>query len=199
MQLLQHNITYIQCLIEDILAVTEQTLKASASSVLLADQENHELCFQFVGGPAQGILKEARLGTETGISGWVALHGKPVMVNDVTADERFCKDMDEITGFTTRSILCAPLVARGKLIGVIEVLNRVDGSDFSEQDLQTLVAVASIAAAAIDLKLAEEALRHAQAHYVELVANLTEKELELFSPGSPSEELAIRPDRGSRN
>ena len=180
MQPLQHSIVYIQYLIEEIMRVTERTLDASASSVLLVDQEKQELCFQFVHGPAQGMLKDATLGTETGVAGWVAHQGKPLIVNDVTKDERFCKDIDEITGFATQSILCAPLLARGKVMGVIEVLNKLDGSDFNEHDLQTLVAVAATAATAIDLKLAEEAMRASEAHYSKLVSNMTDKESKLL-------------------
>jgi hypothetical protein len=72
MKLTRRNAVYIQYLIEEILLVTERTLKASASSMFLLDQENKELCFQFVRGPVAGILKEAKLSTETGIVGWVA-------------------------------------------------------------------------------------------------------------------------------
>lgn len=190
MQSLQYSIVYIQYLIEEIMRVTEHTLKASASSVLLVDQEKQELCFQFVRGLAEGMLKEATLGTETGVAGWVARHGKPLIVNDVTKDQRFCKDIDEITGFATKSIICAPLLARGKVFGVIEVLNKLDGTDFNEHDLHTLVAVATTAAMAIDLKLAEEAMRTSGAYYSELVRNLTDKEFKLFDlDPSPKEGL----------
>ncbi len=181
MRLFQHNRAYIQNLVEEVLRVTEQTLKASASSVLLVDFEKQELCFKFVQGSAEGILKEAALGTETGIAGWVARYGEAVMVNDVAADHRFCSDIDDITGFETKSILCAPLMARGRTLGVIEVLNKLDGSEFDERDLQTLVAVAQTAATAIELKLAEESIQTSKTDYSRLVANLTDKELELFN------------------
>ena len=182
MSTMQHNTVYVQHLIEEILLVTERTLKASASSLFLLDQGRQELCFQFVRGPAEGMLREAKLGTETGIAGWVACHGEPLMVNNVSQEQHFCKDIDEITGFTTKSIICAPLTAYGKVIGVIEVLNKLDGSDFNEQDLQTLVAVASTAAIAIKLKLAEEAISASESHYTELVGNLTDREFKLLNP-----------------
>jgi GAF domain-containing protein len=173
---------YIQCLIEEIMRVTEETLQASASSVLLVDTEEEELCFRFVHGPAEGILSEAALGTDTGIAGWVARHREPVIVNDASSDARFCGDIDEVTGFTTRAIICAPLLAHGRLLGVIEVLNKTDGSGFDEHDLHTLVAVAGTAAAAIDLKLAEEAVQDSEAR---LVNNLVDTQLDLFEPPPP--------------
>jgi GAF domain-containing protein len=180
MQSLQQNISYIQRLVEEIMRVTAETLKASASSVLLVDQEKKELCFQFVHGPASGLLKQASLGTETGIAGWVARHGEPLVVNDVKNDQRFCQHIDEITGFDTRSILCTPLIAHGKVIGVIEVLNKLDGSDFNEHDLQTLLLVASTAASAIEIEVAEEAVLASEVHFSELLENLSDRDSALF-------------------
>ena len=181
---LQYSSAYIQSLVTEIIRVTEKALGASASSVLLLDFEKQELCFKFVQGSAEGILNEASLGTETGIAGWVARHGEPLIINDVTKDDRFCGDIDDITGFTTKSILCAPLQARGKTIGVIEVLNKRDGTEFDDRDLQTLMAVARTATTAIELKLAEDAIRDSENNYSRLIANLSEKELRLFDPDS---------------
>ncbi len=180
MQSLRDNIEYIQRLVEEIMRVTAEKLNAAAASVLLIDPEKQELCFQFVHGPAAGLLKQASLGTESGIVGWVADHGVPLIVNDVNKDKRFCQDIDEITGFTTESILCAPLVAHGEVIGVIEVLNKLDGSDFNEHDLQTLVSVASIAASAIEIELAEEAIQDSEVRFSELLENLSDRNLTLF-------------------
>jgi sigma-B regulation protein RsbU (phosphoserine phosphatase) len=187
MQSPQYSISYLHYLVEEIMRVTAQTLKASASSVLLIDRDKQELSFQFVCGPAEGVLEEASLGTETGVAGWVARHGTPLMVNNVADDHRFCHDIDEITGFVTESILCAPLVTHGKVIGVIEVLNKLDGSDFNDMDLQTLVAVASTAAIAIEVELAKEALRASEARFSELVGNLSERDFRLFDPDTSLE------------
>lgn len=180
MQYTQQHINYIKCLVEEIMRVTEETLQASASSVLLINDEEHEMCFRFVHGPAEGILSESTLGTDTGIAGWVARHREPVIVSDASSDPRFCGDLDEITGFKTKSVICAPLVARGKLLGVIEVLNKTDGGDFDEHHLHTLVAVARTAAAAIELKLAEDAIRDSAARHSALVNSLSDRELKLF-------------------
>jgi HD-GYP domain-containing protein (c-di-GMP phosphodiesterase class II) len=137
-------------MIAEIVAMTRQALKASASSVLLIDEDSQELFFEFADGTAGGVLKKVRLSLQSGIAGWVARNGKPLIVNDVSQDERFFGDLDKATGFTTRSIMCTPLASRGEVIGVVEVLNKLDGSDFNDQDLETLTAVASIAAIAIE-------------------------------------------------
>jgi len=137
-------------LVKHVTKMTQRTLSASASSVLLFDDEERELLFEVVEGQAGKALKQVRLSAQSGIAGWVARHGKPLIVNDVNKDPRFDRSADEITDFVTRSIICAPLIVHRKIIGVIEVLNKLDGSDFSEQDLVALVTVASTAAMAIE-------------------------------------------------
>jgi HD-GYP domain-containing protein (c-di-GMP phosphodiesterase class II) len=137
-------------LVQQITRMTQSALSASASSVLLLDDQKQELIFEVAEGQAGKQLRRIRLNHQAGIAGWVAHHGKPLVINDVSKDERFNKGIDEITGFSTRAIICAPLIVHSKIIGVIEVLNKVDGSDFSSQDLETLVSVASTAAISIE-------------------------------------------------
>jgi HD-GYP domain-containing protein (c-di-GMP phosphodiesterase class II) len=144
------SVSQIAKAIKQITQMTQQTLKASASSVLLFDENERELLFEVAEGQAGKALKQVRLSSQSGVAGWVARNGKPLIVNDVTKDPRFHKGIDELTDFVTNSIICAPLVVHRKVIGVIEVLNKVDGSDFKGQDLETLVAVASTAAMALE-------------------------------------------------
>jgi len=136
-------------LLGQISLMTRQTLHASAASVLLVDKGREELCFEVAQGKAGKVLKKMKLTVNSGITGWVARQGKPLMVNDVTMDRRFNKDVDRVTGFATKSMLAVPLVSERSVIGVIEVLNKVDGSGFNKQDLEVLVALASTAAIAI--------------------------------------------------
>lgn len=136
--------------VEQITQITQQSLKASASSVLILDTEEQELFFEVAKGHAKKVLKQIRIGIDSGIAGWVATHGRPLIVNDVTKDRRFNSTIDNSTGFVTRSVMCVPLVINRKIIGVIEVLNKLDGSDFDEQDLEIMAPVAATAAMAIE-------------------------------------------------
>jgi hypothetical protein len=136
--------------IPDIVTTTRQTLKAAASSLLLVDEDSRQLRFEFAEGGSVGPLHHGKLDIQSGIAGWVARHGVPLVVNDVENDPRFYPEMDKTTGFVTRAIMCSPLIAGGRVIGVIEVLNRLDGQDFDDRDLQTLTAVAATAAIAIE-------------------------------------------------
>jgi len=142
-------VSEVSKLLDQILRMTQQTLRASASSVLLVDQDKRELYFRVTEGRAGKALRQVRLSLDSGIAGWVARHGKPSITNDVTRDTRFNKEIDEATGFVTRSILAVPLVSERKVVGVLEVLNKVDGSGFNVNDLAVLMALASTAAIAI--------------------------------------------------
>ena len=129
---------------------SKEVLKAEASSLLLLDEKGEELHFAIALGEKGETLKDIKLKIGEGIAGWVAERGEPLSVPDVHNEPRFCGRMDELSGFTTRSILCVPIWARGRVIGVIEVLNRIDGSPFDNKDLELLSSVAMQAGIAIE-------------------------------------------------
>ena len=137
-------------LIRQATQMTQHTLKAMASSVLLLDDKGQKLIFEVAEGEVGKTLRKIKISAPSGIAGWVVRHGKPIIVNDVTKDRHFNTSIDENTGFITKSIICAPLVVQRRIIGVIEVLNKLDGSNFSENDLETLVSVASTVAVSIE-------------------------------------------------
>jgi diguanylate cyclase (GGDEF)-like protein len=79
----------------------------------------------------------------------VAQTGKPTIVNDVSKDPRFARRFDSETHFKTRSILCAPLISRGRTIGVVQVINR-RGGRFTQTDLEMLMTMVEPCAIAIE-------------------------------------------------
>jgi GAF domain-containing protein len=81
-----------------------------------------------------------RLRRGEGIAGWVAAQRRATVVNDVHADDRFFGDVDKEVEFNTRSILAAPIVGGGQVLGVIELLNKEGGALFSTGD-QTLLSL----------------------------------------------------------
>jgi HD-GYP domain-containing protein (c-di-GMP phosphodiesterase class II) len=137
-------------LISQITCMAQSALKASASSVLLLDEKKHELYFEVAEGTVGQKLKRIRMNADSGIAGWVVSNGRPLIVNDVSQDMRFNQKMDKSTGFNTRSMLALPLRINEKLVGVIEVINKLDGSDFTSTDLEVITPVASIAAITIE-------------------------------------------------
>ena len=125
-------------------------LDASASSFLLVDHDKQELVFAHTHGEAAGSLRGRRMPMSDGIAGWVATHGEPVVVNDVSNDPRFNSQIDSCTGFQTRSAVCVPVQTRGKTIGVLEVLNKRGRGSFDSEDMSLMITTASQAAIAIE-------------------------------------------------
>ena len=143
------SVSEVSELLDQILPMVQQTLKAEASSVLLVDPDKNELFFRAAGGKAGKVLKRVRFSVDSGIAGWVVRQGKPLLINDVARDARFSGEIDEATGFTTKSILAVPVVSGREVLGALEVLNKTDGSRFNGQDVAVLMALASTAAIAI--------------------------------------------------
>jgi len=144
------SVPRMERLLEQIIIMTPKALNASAASILLFDDNEQELYFEAAYGPVGKILRHVKVDTQYGIAGQVARSGKALIVNDVRSNPKFRRNIDEITGFVTRSLICAPLVAHSKTIGVLEVLNKLDESDFNDQDMHVVVPVATTAAMAID-------------------------------------------------
>lgn len=96
-----------------------------------------------------------------GIAGTVAATGQSINVKDAYKDPRFDPTNDAKTGYVTRSILCQPMMDHdGRIMGVIQVLNKLYGH-FTEEDEQLLAAIASQAAAAIEMTRLYEGLQQA--------------------------------------
>ena len=117
-------------------------------SLLLIDEETDEMRFEIAVGPGAEKIRDLRLKVGEGVAGWVAMEKKPLLVPDVSKDPRFFKKADEISSFKTHSIICVPLISRGRCLGVIELLNSV--GSFGEEDLLLLTTLADYTAIAIE-------------------------------------------------
>lgn len=122
----------------------EEVCRAETSSVWELDEERRELFFRVVRGRAAEDIRGLRVPVGQGIVGSVALSGEAEVVNDVAADPRWHGDP---TGeFQTRAILAVPLVAQGRVIGVVQLLNPVDRDRFTAGDLWRMRQFAAILA-----------------------------------------------------
>jgi signal transduction histidine kinase/DNA-binding response OmpR family regulator len=128
----------------------QEALRAQASFLMLRDAETGELYFTVARGERGERAKEVRLGRGEGLAGWAAEHGEAVIVNDAQRDPRFSRKADEVAGFTTQALACAPIVIKGRAIGVIQVLKGTGGGDFGPGDLTLLKAIATQAGVAIE-------------------------------------------------
>ena len=126
----------INRLLSIIMEMIKDIMRTEASSLLLFDDENRELVFKVALGEAgDELMEKYRVKPGQGIAGWVAQNRKELMVNDVYSDDRFDPMFDKSTGFLTKSILCSPLLFKGKLLGVIQAINPVSHNEFDESDM----------------------------------------------------------------
>lgn len=127
-----------------------EMLNAQAGSILLLDKTTDELVFRVVDGPVSESLLGRRMPRGEGIAGAAIQSGEGQIVNDVHLDPRWYAEPDLVTGFETRSILCVPLISRGRPVGALEAINKLDGSSFGSEDLELLSNFAIQAAVAVE-------------------------------------------------
>jgi diguanylate cyclase (GGDEF)-like protein len=135
--------------IELVVEKIRHLVPSEAWSLMMLDEERQELVFEAALGAKSRDVTAFRLKVGEGVAGWVAQTGKPAIVNDTARDARFSPRVDHRTQFETRSILCAPLVSRGRTIGVLEIINK-RGGRFTRQDLDLVLSLVEPCAIAIE-------------------------------------------------
>jgi HD-GYP domain-containing protein (c-di-GMP phosphodiesterase class II) len=125
-------------------------LDAEVGSLLLVDKKTNELFFEVALGTQGENLKQVRLRMGEGIAGWVAANDQAALVNDVANDPRYYKKAQHITQFVTRNMVCVPVRSRGKIIGVLQAINKKDNGLFTEQDLDDVWTLANQVAVALE-------------------------------------------------
>jgi len=136
----------LKSLLKRVMETAISLMKAETGSLMLVDEEKGELNFQVILGEGEATLEKLSLKIGDGIAGWVAREGKPLIVNDTSIESRFDPKIDKITGYATKSIICVPLIVRGRVVGVIEVLNKKEENGFTKKDLSLLQMFSSLAA-----------------------------------------------------
>lgn len=135
-------------LLELILEKLTLLVDADRATLYLLDEGKRELVSRLVVG---GEVRSVRMKVGHGLAGAVAATGKAIRVRDASKDPRFERDWDMLIGYRTTSMLAAPLKNHlGRTIGVIQVLNKTTGDEFSDADEDILTALSTQAAVAID-------------------------------------------------
>ncbi len=128
-------------------------------SLLLHDSKTDEMVFTIVVGNNQQNLQGVRLPKGKGIVGHIVSTGKSLIVDDVEHDRRFDIDIDKKIGFKTQSIIGVPLITGNKIFGVIELINKISGENFTAVELKVLSSIAEYAAIAIERSYYNQALQ----------------------------------------
>lgn len=136
-------------LLELVIDSVTRLMEAKASSLLLLDPKTRKLYFKVTIGEKKEEVRKFEINLGQGIAGIVAETGEPLLINDVTQDPRWDREISDTIGFQTRSIACAPMKIDGQTIGVVEIIDKEDGSPIQKEDMKTLTVFAELASMAI--------------------------------------------------
>lgn len=162
-------------LLEKILGHALTITDAQAGSIMIVDKDR--LVFKSVQGPESRKLYGVSVPKSEGIAGRVVQIGEPVIVHDVKQDVRFNPEIDRLTGYETKSILCAPLKLSTGVIGAIELLNK-NSNSFAEKDAEVLTYFANQAALAIDMANFYEDQKNFEIHLTDILLNAIDSHIE---------------------
>ena len=136
-------------LLKKIVDTAAELTDSEGASILLRDSRTGELRFQTAVAQS-GRLAEIPVPIEGSIAGAVLTSGKPLVVPDVRADPCYYREVGQQIGMEIRSLLAVPLEIQDRRIGVLEAVNKRGGWEFSQEDVETLMALAAQAAVAIE-------------------------------------------------
>lgn len=133
-----------------ILAAATELTKTQAASILLLNEGGTELRFAASTGSDREKLLTLRVPVEGSLAGAILRSGEPMVFDDVQQDPRHFDGVDKKIAFESRSLLGVPLLMRDRPVGVLEAVNKLDASPFSEEDGQVLMTLSAQAAVAIE-------------------------------------------------
>jgi signal transduction histidine kinase len=139
----------LEPLLNRIMESAVEILDCEAGSLLLVDEQTGESVFEVAIGPVGPELKGKRLPAGVGIVGKAVETKQAIIENNVRESDDWY-NADEKTGFSTKDLMVVPLVVKGFVIGVLEVLNKNNSSPFNHKDMELLSAFAGQVAVAIE-------------------------------------------------
>lgn len=110
-----------------------ELLEVNICSIMLADELTGELTIASSRGLDDEIIKRTRIKFGDSIAGWVALEGKPLLIENIESDPRFGRR--NIAPYNTKSLLSLPLKTKDKVIGVLNLNNKKTSELFTTRDL----------------------------------------------------------------
>jgi len=156
-------ITDLDTLLERITEESRLVAGAEASSLMLYDEVAQELYFLVAlgeTGDQETLKREIRLKLGQGIAGMTAAARTSINVEDARTDPRVFREADVVSRFETRNLLAVPMLDKENLVGVLEVVNKIDGPAFSTRDMHVMEIFSSLAATSVaNARLIEEQIR----------------------------------------
>ncbi len=154
-------------ILQRVLQQVHQALDVEAVSLALMTADGTMLEIKEATGPVASEVRGLKLKIGQGVVGQVAQTGKAIIIADTSKDPHFNAKVDKNTGFQTRAIACAPIRARGEIIGVLEAINPIN-SQFPPDTQMLLEGIGSLAGAVIEQRALLDNLQSARQRFQEL-------------------------------
>ena len=139
----------LDTLLDGIVRAAADITRAEAASILLYDDTSRQLYFQVATDMDEPTLRGLVVPLDKSIAGWIVTNRKSVRIDDAQKDDRHFAEVEQMVGYTTRSLLGIPLITKNKIVGVLEVINKKKGR-FTDPDESMLSVVGAQAAVAIE-------------------------------------------------
>jgi signal transduction histidine kinase len=143
------EVTDLRRLLTLVMVEAKGALDTEASSCMLYDEASDELHFEVAMGERSELVKSVRLKRGQGFGGICLADGQTLLVNDVRSDPRHDTRADAKSGFVTRNLIAVPMRHHGRMMGVLEAVNKRGGASFDSEDVEILEMMADQAALAI--------------------------------------------------
>jgi GAF domain-containing protein len=137
-------------LLETIVATAARAVRTRYGSLFLVDEDTQELVFEVSLRERIEDLRTFRLPLGRGIAGMVAITGQAIAVSDVASDPRHAAEIAQQTGYTPRNMLCVPLQSGDRVLGVLQLLDKVGNDAFTIADMEAVGLFANQAAVTIE-------------------------------------------------
>ncbi|MBR5867559.1 MAG: sigma 54-interacting transcriptional regulator [Spirochaetaceae bacterium] len=136
--LINSSYSDVDALLIYILESAMRLVECESSSLLLADKTGGTLRFRVALGPAGAKIMNIPVDINNSIAGWVLKKGESLLINDVQNDVRFSPVVQDKSGYETKTMIAIPMRVGSTCIGVIELLNKKNGQNFTRSDLEIL-------------------------------------------------------------
>jgi signal transduction histidine kinase len=139
----------LDVLLDRIVNIAADLTSAEEASILLYDDGKKELVFQ--AATNDPIMRGLSVPVGSSIAGWIISNREPIIIADVNRDNRYFKNIEEAVKIPTKSLLGVPLIAKDKVLGALEAINKIEG-EFTQEDQEILMILGAQAAIAIENK-----------------------------------------------
>jgi len=157
---------YGDILLDKIMTCSVTITGSDAGSILLVAENG--LVFKTIKGFSEEEHRGKTIPKDAGIGGWVFQHGEPVLIGDVTKDERYNSSLDEFRGYRPGSLLCVPLRTKASTIGVIELLSKKQNF-YDTRDTEVISYLADQAAASVEMTRFYDDQRNYEIHLTDIL------------------------------